>query len=131
MTLRHSSGLIQHAAGLLGVHQVQVDGARRFDCRLYGLVGDFVELDAAGVLFIDAQHIGQMPGDGLALAIRVSGQIDLGGRAGVFADAGQDFAAPANGDVFGLKAVFDIHAQLRLGQIAHMALRRLDLVTAT
>ena len=89
---------------------------------LHGLGSDLVEFDAAGRVLGDAQNVRQMPGDGLALAIRVGGQVDLGGALRLLANAVQDLAAAANGDVFRLKTVFHVHADLRLWHIAHVPL---------
>ena len=69
-----------------------------------------------------------MPGDSLALAVRVGGEVNLRGVLGLLADAGQDVAPAADGDVFQGEIIVHIHADLRLGQVAHMALRGLDLV---
>ena len=63
-----------------------------------------------------------MPGDGLAFAVRVRREIDFGGAAGLLADAVENFAAAADGDIFRLEAVFNVYADLRLGHVAHVPL---------
>ena len=120
---------IQHASGLLGVDQIHVDGAGALHRRLHGLGRDLVEFDAAGRGLVDAQDVRQMPGDCLTLAVRVSREVDLGGAAGLLADAVENLAATADGDVFRLEAVFHVYADLRLGHVAHVPLRGFDLVT--
>ena len=70
-----------------------------------------------------------MPGDCFALAVRVSCEVDFGGAAGLLADAVENLAAAADGDVFRLEAVFNVYADLRLGHVAHVPLRGFNLVT--
>ena len=115
-------------ASLLGVDQVHIDGPGVFHRGLYGLGGDFVEFDAAGAGRVDAQNVGQVPGNGLSFAVRVCCEEDFGGVFGFLADAGEDFSPAADGDVLGFEAVFGAYADLRLGQIPHMALRGFHLV---
>ena len=112
---------VEHAARLLGVHQLQVDGARLFHRGLDGLRGDLVELHAAVGGGIDLENVGKVPGDGLALAVRVGCENDLGRAARLLADAVEDLPSAADGDVARLEIVLHVHADLALGQIAHMA----------
>ena len=119
---------VEHAPRLLGVDAVDVDAARVLDGGLDGLHRHLVELDAAGRMFVDAQHIGQMPGDGFSLAVRVGGEIDLRGRARFLADAVEYVAAPADGDVLRLEVVLRGNADLRFGKVAHMSLRGFHLI---
>ena len=119
---------VEHAPRLLGVDAVDVNAARVLDGGLDGLHRHFVELDAAGGMLVDAQHIGQMPGNGLALAVRVGGEIDLRGRARLLADAVEDVAASADGDVLRLEVVLRGNADLRFGKVAHMSLRGFHLI---
>ena len=95
---------------------------------LHGLFGDFVKLDAALLRRIDVQHIGQMPGNGFSFAVRVGCEINNVRSLGFFADARQNIAPAPNGDIFHGKVVAGVYADLRFGQIAHMALRGLHLI---
>jgi len=70
---------VQDTARLLGVDQVHINPARVGERLLYGRLGDFVEDDPAQLGRADAGDLGQMPGNGLPLPVRVGGQIDLGG----------------------------------------------------
>ena len=82
-TFFHSTGAdlvavqpVQDAAGLLRVDQVVVQVARVLGGRPDGRLGDLVEhhpLDRDARL----QRLQQVPGDGLALAVAVSGQVEL------------------------------------------------------
>ena len=65
---------VEHPAGLLGVYQVLVHAARVFDGFEDGAFGDFAEYDAPGFGLAQVQGFGQVPRNGLALAVVVTGQ---------------------------------------------------------
>ncbi len=67
---------VQDAAGLLGVDQVVVQVARIFGGRADGRLGDLVE-DHPFDRHAGLQSLQQVPGDCLALAVTVGGQIEL------------------------------------------------------
>ena len=99
LILRRSSGLrrvahqpVQDAAGLLGVHQAGVDLAGVGKGLVDGALGDLVEDHAMNGLLLDDRVQGgaQVPGDGLALAVGVGGQVDLVGLLGLGAQAPDD-----------------------------------------
>jgi hypothetical protein len=78
----HSSGrelvahdAVQHPAGLLGVHKVYVYVPGLLDALGDDFFGDLVEGHAAGLVVRQVQQLLQVPGDGLALAVRVGGEI--------------------------------------------------------
>ena len=71
--------LVAHQAvddppGLLGVDQVQVQAAGRREGGLDGRLGDLAEGHPANAVLVDPGVLGDMPGDRLALAIKVGGQ---------------------------------------------------------
>src|SRR6185437_8392238 len=73
--------IVERAAGEVGVDQRLVEIARMSDGVEYRLLGDGVEGDP---LYVDAlqrllvgEHVPDMPGNGLALAIRVGGEVEL------------------------------------------------------
>ena len=119
---------IQRTTRLLRVHQPHLDGARGFDRVGNGLLGNLMELNAVRLVYVHAQRVGQMPGNRFALSVRVGCEVDFLRALGFLADLGQYLAAPMDGDVFERKIVIYIHAQLRLGKIAHMSLRGLHLI---
>ena len=53
------------------------------------------------------------------------------GALGFLADALKHFAASADGDIFRLKVMLHVYAELRLGQIADVSLRGFDLITSS
>ena len=62
-----------------------------------------------------------MPGDGLALAIRVGGQVDGRRALGRLFELGQGLGLALDGYVLRLESILHVHAQLAGGQIAHVA----------
>ena len=92
------------------------------------LFGNLVKLNAAGLGGVQIQRVRQMPGNGLALTVRVSRQIDAGRVFGFLFDFCQNVAPAADGDVFHLEIMVRIHTQLRFWQVAHMTLRGLHVI---
>ena len=119
---------VQHAPGLLSVHAAHVQGTWGLQGLLDGLLGDLMKLNAAGLVGVDAQNMAQVPGDRFAFAVRVGSEVDLGSVPGFLADAGQNIAPAADGDVLQGEIVVHIHADLRLGQVAYVPLGCLHLV---
>src|SRR5881628_845619 len=116
---------VEHAARLLGVDfpLVDVEGMRQ---RMGdSVLGDLVEQDALHLAAVRelARHV---PGDGLALAVRVGGEEhSLRGFRGLL-DFGEGLGLLLDGHVLGREAVLDVHAELALRQIAQVPHRRLD-----
>ena len=67
-----------------------------------------------------------MPGDRLALAVRVRCEIDDVAVLGVFFQLTDQLALVADGLIDRFKIVFDVHAELAFGQIAQMTHAGLD-----
>ncbi len=65
---------VQHAARLLGVHQIHVDGARGLYRAEYGGFGDLVEHDSLGLVDGQIEHLGEVPRYGLSLAVLIGRQ---------------------------------------------------------
>ena len=70
----------------------------------------------------------QMPGNRLALAVRVSRQDDRLGILSFLTDAFEHLAATPDRNILRFKVVFNVYAQLGLGQIADMAVGGLHLI---
>ncbi len=68
-----------------------------------------------------------MPGNGLALAVRVRRQIDGGGAFGHLLQLGNNFFFSRDDDVFGGEVAFNVHPKLALGQVLDVAKRGFDL----
>ena len=114
---------VQHAAGLLGVHLVDIDfpglGKRLAD----GWRGDFVIGDPAESVRVRliAQGRHQMPGDGLPLPVRVGRQIDAVSVLGHRLQLLQHLLAGLDVDVLRLEVVVHVHPEILLRQIADVA----------
>ena len=75
---------------------------------------------AVSVLF-QLQCLGQMPGDGLSLAIRVRCEIDVVCFLDLLAESGQHISLSPDGDVLRFVIILRIKAQLAFGKIPHMS----------
>ena len=112
---------IQDPAGLLGVEQILVDGPGMGHPLLDPLLGDLVKGDPVGLLGVDAQEVGQVPADGLALPVRVGGQEDAVGLFGLGFELLDEFLLALDVDVLGRIAVLHINAELGGGQVPDVA----------
>ncbi len=129
---READEIIERAAGQIGVDQRLVDGARMLHRLGHRLLGDGVEHHALDRLVLERllflEHLQHVPGDRLALAVRVGGEDQLVG------------ALDGAGDVVEalLRLGIDLpeHAEIGVGidravlgrQVAHMAERGQNLV---
>ena len=126
---------VDDAARLLRVDEVHVDLARVRERLADRRFGDLVEGDPLRLLGRDVGGLGDVPGDRLALAVEVGGEIDLVRALGGLLDVG-DLLAPVVGDhVLRFEVVVDVDAELALarvfGQVADMAIGGKDAVVAT
>ena len=122
---------VEHAAGLLRIDQVLVDGTRMLDGFLHDAARDLVEGHAVGRIVRDGQQIFQVPGDGLAFAVRVRCEIDAVGVLCGLLQLRDDLFLALERIVFRLKVMLDIDAQRALRQIAQVAHAGLDLIVGT
>ena len=74
---------VDDATRLLGVHQILVDVARMLERVLDRRRRDLVERHAAELRRRDLDDVGDVPSDGLTLAVEVSRKPDVGGRLGL------------------------------------------------
>ena len=112
---------VEHAAGLLGVEQVDVEVARMIQRLMYGTGGDFVELDTLDVRIFVLQEFGDVPRDGFPFAVGVGGEEDgvhLGSRV---AQGLHDLFLALDDFVFRGEIVGFIHADVAFGKIPDMA----------
>ena len=119
---------VEHAARLLRVDEILVDGTRVLDGFLHDVACDLVEGHAVCLVIRNVQQIFQMPRDGFALAVRVSREIDAAGALRGLAQVCDDVFLSLERLVLRLKIVLDIDAQRALRQIAQMAHAGLDLI---
>ena len=103
---------IQDSPGLLGVHQVQVDGARLAQRLFDRLACDFMKNHATNRLF-RIQHLAQMPADALPLPIFVGGQNQLVGIFERTFELGDQLAFFVRNHIEGGEVVLDIDPEPR------------------
>ena len=103
---------VQDAACLLGVHQVQVDLARMLDGAQDSVLGDFVEDDAPRVFGLQSQHLVQVPGDGLSLAVLIGCEPDGFGFGRFFLQVGDELLLVCRNFVLRLEVVVDVDAEI-------------------
>ena len=121
---------VKHAACLLRVDKVGVDRTGIFDALGHDLFRDLVEGHALCLFVAELQQFFQMPGDRLALAVRVRRKIDRAGRLGVLFQLRDQILFFLHGDIFRLEAVLYVNAQLALRQIPQMPHGRFYLILA-
>ena len=122
---------VQDAPGLLGVHQVLVDGPGAGDGLVDHLFGDLIESHPIGLVIGDAQQLLQMPGNGLSLPVGVGGQIDPVALFGRLFQVADHILLPFDGLIVGDEPALDVHAHLALGQVPDVAHRRFHFIART
>ena len=98
-----------------------IDGSRVFEGVDDGGLGDFVEDDALGGPDVQAQGVGEMPGDGFAFAVQVGGEEDFGGSFHGGAKIGNDFFGAVRDFVGGFEVVIDVDIESLAGDVADVA----------
>ena len=101
---------------------VEIQGLRGLDSTLDSALGDFAEnhpLEATPVV-VEAQVVGDVIGDRLALAIRVGRQDDTLGVRGPVRDLIENRSRAGDLLVFGLEAVVDVDSEFLLRQVPHV-----------
>ena len=102
---------VKNAAGLLGIHQILIEGAGVLDGFADHLLGDLIKGDAVGLVVRNSQQLLQVPGNGLSFAVRVGCEKDAFAVGGIF-QSGNDLFLSLDGLVVGDKTGVDIDAQL-------------------
>ena len=124
--------VVERAARLVGIHQVLVDAALGLlDRRAHRVLGDLVEAHALEVLALEravlVQDLGQVPGDRLALAVRVGREVEgvrLFHRA---LDRVDLRLALVDELVLHLEVALGVDRAFLLDEVAHVAVRGQDL----
>ena len=123
---------VDDPARLLGVDEVRVDRPRVGEGLADRALGDLGEGHAARLARRHVRGLGDVPGDRLALAVEVGGEVDRVRALRRLLDVG-DLLAPILGDdVLGREAVVDVDAELALagviGQVADVPVGSQDTV---
>ena len=114
---------VEHAACLLGIHQIHINVARRLNGFQYGGFRNLVEHDAAGLLLVQSQHLAQMPGNGLSLAVLIGCEPDLLGLLRTLFQFAYQFSLLFGNLIVGFQR-FHIDTDFFLSQVAYMSIRR-------
>ena len=112
---------VQHAPGLLRVHQVHVQVPRVQERLGHCALGDLVEREPAHRALDALQLRRQVPGDGLALAIGIRRQVHVGRMPRRHPDLRQHRLLAVDGLVLRLEVALDVHAELALRQVHDVA----------
>ena len=110
---------VEDAPGLLGVHEPGVELAGLVRRALDRLLGDLVEHHPAD-RHLGLEHLEQVPGDGLALAVLIGGQQELVGVLEQPLELGDLLALVGVDDVVRLEAVVDVDRELAVGTLLHV-----------
>ena len=116
---------VDDAAGLLGVDEPAVDVARVLDRLLDGVAGDLVEHHAPH-RHPGLQHLGEVPGDGLALAVLIGREVELVGILQGGLEPADDVLRLVGHHVGGLEVVVDVDGEALRLEVADRTDRRLD-----
>ena len=120
---------VENAPRLLGVDLAQVDLAWILERLQDRLFGDFVERHPPNRLGRLLQDLGDVPGDGFALAVRVGGEIDDVGLGGGVAKLLHDVLLGRQRHI--VRFVVGADSEILLGEVPNMADRGFDRVVAT
>src|SRR6185503_2584745 len=112
---------VEHATRLLRLEAVLVELPRVGERLEHRLLRDLVEHHAVHVLALRAELLRDVPGDGLALAVWVGREVDVLLVLRRLFDLRQHLRLAGDDLVRGLEVVFDVDAELRLGQVHHVA----------
>ncbi len=112
---------VEDAPRLLCIYQVHVDVARVLEGLADRIRGDLVEYDALQSRRAEVCRLEQVPGDRLALAVGVGGEIDSSSLAGGVADLLDGLRLLFRHDVSRQEAVIDFDAHVVLRQVPHVA----------
>ena len=122
---------IEHAARLLRIDHLHVDGARMLHRFLHRLLGDLVEHQAVDLFLLPAELFGEVPADGFAFAIGVGCDVDVGGVLRRALQLGNHLLARRQQFVHRRETFIDIDAKLALRKIADVSHRREHFVVAS
>ena len=119
---------VQDAPGLLGVHQVLVNGPWRCDGIVDHLFCDLVEGHPVGLVIRDLQKLLQVPGDGFSLPVRVSGQKNLLAALSRLPQIRDHVLLSLDRLVVRREPVLHIHPELALGKVPNVPHGCLNLI---
>ena len=117
---------VENAACLLRVNKVLVDGTRLLNALRDDLLCDLIKGHASGLFVSKTQKCLQMPGDCLALAVRVRCKIDNITFFRFLFQLLDQLALVTDRLIDRLEIVLDVHADLAFGQVTQVSHAGLD-----
>ena len=111
---------VEHAAGLLGVHQVYVDVARMLYGVAYGRRRNLMEGYAARLLRCQPEHLIQMPCYGLSLAVFITRQPYHIGFLGFALQLAHQMLLFSRYLIFDVEITAQVLVEVPFGKIAYM-----------
>ena len=122
---------VENPPGLLGLVSVLVQGQGILDRCKHRVLRQVVEEHPVDLLALCPDLVGDVPGDGFALAVGVRGEVDRVGRPGGFLQFGDDFLLGLEHLVGGVEVVLDIDPEGVPGKVLHMSHRGPDIELRT
>ena len=116
---------VEHAASLLGVHQVHVNLTRVLDGVQDGSLGNLIEHDSLGGLGVQFQCFLQMPSDGLSFAVLIGCEPHHVGVLHSFLEFAHQRAFVVANLVLRLVVVVHVDTHLFFREVADVAVTRL------
>ncbi len=119
---------VQHTARLLGVHQVNIDIAWRFNSMQNGILGNFMEDDTFGIFGLQTQYFIQMPGYCFSFTVLIGSEPHLFGRLGFGFQFAHQLLLVDRYHVLRSIVVFEVNTKLFRLQIADVTVARHNLI---
>ena len=112
---------VENPSRLLGVDQVEVDFAGILYRMLYRVPGYLVEYDAPGMLAVEAEGLGKVPGDGFPFTVFIGCEPDRSGFRSRLLEFRHHFLLVGRNHIFRLESVLHVHAELVVLQIPYVS----------
>ena len=112
---------VQNAPGLLGIHQILVNGPWILNTGVYHILCDLIKCNTMYLILVQIQQVFQVPRNCLSLTVRVSCQIHALNLFSGFSEIGNYGFLALQRHILGLKIVIDIYTHFAFGQVPQMA----------
>ena len=122
---------VENPPRLLRVDPVDVDAARMAHTVLHTCFGDLIELHSLAIILGQPENVREVPRNRLSLAVGVGREINIVAFFGKSLQLLDELFLALDDIILRRKMVFDVHAETRLRQIAHVSHGRNYLEIAT
>ena len=117
---------VEYTPCLLCIDEVHVDGARILDGGHDGALGNFVENDAPRLVYRQAEHLCQVPGDGFPFAVFIGCEPNPFGLLRTLGERFDEFLLVGRYLVIGFEVVVYGDAELLFREVADVTVARHD-----